>query len=306
MTAEPTTRPKFDELSILRDEWTESLQAANRRPLTIKSYRLALDQFREFLKSRGMPLDVRALRREHVESFLVDLDAKGNRPATRAQRYRSLQQFFRWAVSRDEIERSPMDRMMAPKVEAPLVPILREDDIRRLLHACDGRSFDDRRDAAMVRLLLDTGARRQEVADIRVEDVDFDRRVVVIRDGKGGRPRLVRFSTRTRSALQRYVNERERHAYADHPALWLGRVGPITGDGVAQIVRRRGDAAGLKDLHPHQFRHSRAHLFLAAGMNETDVQLLMGWRSPQMLRRYGASAATDGALDAFDRLEQGW
>jgi integrase len=90
-----------------------------------------------------------------------------------AKCYRSLQQFFRWAAD-EEGTVSPMAKMHPPAVPEPPVPVLTDDDLRALLATCAGRSFEDRRDAALLRTLLDTGVRAAEVTNLAVDDVDFD------------------------------------------------------------------------------------------------------------------------------------
>jgi integrase len=73
--------------------------------------------------------------------------------------------------------------------------------------------------------------------------------------------------------------------------LWLGAGdrGPLTRDGIYQVVKRRGGEAGVK-VYPHRFRHHFSHTWLDRGGSEGDLMELNGWSSPQMLERYGGSA----------------
>ena len=75
--------------------------------------------------------DVSGVRREHVEAFLAGLQGRGHRPATAAQRFRSLQQLFKWLADEGEIRESPMARMKVPAVPLEPPPVLSEDDRRR-------------------------------------------------------------------------------------------------------------------------------------------------------------------------------
>lgn len=91
---------------------------------------------------------------------------------------------------------------------------------------------------------------------------DFAQNVAMVL-GKGRRRRVVAFGNRTAKALDRYLRSRSRHRDADTPALWLGHAGPMTTNGIAQVVRRRGRNAGIGRLHPHLFRHGFAHEWLS-------------------------------------------
>jgi integrase len=103
-----------------------------------------------------MPTAVEAVTRAHVERYIAERVATraANTAATEA---RALQRFFAWLADEGQIGRSPMERMR--RVETPEVPVrvLSDDELRRLLKACEGSSFEDRRDLAIVRLLVDTG-----------------------------------------------------------------------------------------------------------------------------------------------------
>lgn len=111
-----------------------------------------------------MPRSVATIAREHVEAFLIDLQERGHKPATGSQRFRSLQQFFKWLKEEGELRESPMANMRPPHVPEAPPPVLREPELRRLLAACEGTGFEERRDTAMIRLFHDTGMRRGELS----------------------------------------------------------------------------------------------------------------------------------------------
>jgi site-specific recombinase XerD len=276
------------------------LRAGKKSPKTIKNYvdsaQLLADHF------GGKPLlDIGP---RDIEAFIGDL-AESRSASTAATRFRCLQQFYKWAASEAEglVPVSPMHGLSAPAVPENPPDVLRDEQVTALLKACEGRGFTGRRDTALIRLMLIAGGPRlEEISNLQLDDVDAERMLITV-VGKGSRPRVMPYSDRTAVAVSRYLRERRQHPASGSAWLWLGTKGRLTASGIAQALERRALAAGIGHLHPHMLRHTSADRWKRRdGANEEDMMRLFGWRSREMILRYGARVADERAMEAARRM----
>jgi site-specific recombinase XerD len=212
------------DLRDLLASFTLSLRAGNKAPRTIEVYSDSLRQLTDYLSSVGAPTDIARIGREHIEFFEVHLLEEGRKASTVSIRHRSLQAFFKWAVAEREIPTNPMANMAPPIVPEQQVPVPSEADLKRLLGAMSGKTFEATRDMALLRLLIDTGVRSSEamglkVADVSIHGVDTPHATVL---GKGRRPRSVPLGAKTALAIDRYLRARTKHPHAELDWLWIG------------------------------------------------------------------------------------
>ncbi|MBM7787775.1 tyrosine-type recombinase/integrase [Tenggerimyces flavus] len=292
-------------LDDLHTMWQRDLRAADKSPRTITIYGQSVRFFVAWLASHERPATLDEMTKAAVATWLGDLADAGQAPNTLRTRFRGLRRFCNWLVAEEFLTRSPMAGLEQPTAAAAPVPILSDDEIAKLLKATGGRTFEDRRDHAILRVLFDGGVRISECARLQLEDVDLDDFQVIRVQGKGRKIRVVPIGAKTVNALSKYLHDRRPHKHADSPALWLSQRGAMSVDGVDERIRVRAAQAGVENLHAHRFRHTAAHTWLSSGGGEQDLKRLMGWSSDAMLAVYGASAAEERAREAARRMRLG-
>jgi integrase/recombinase XerC len=157
----------WEQPTDLARSFVRHLRAENKSPGTIDNYLEAVKQLTVFLAAEDRT--VTQARREDLEAFFASLLERWT-AGTAVNRYRALRVFYSWLVEEDEIRRNPMARMKPPAAPERPVPVLSDDELRRLLATCAGTSFPCRRDTAIVMLMIDSGARRAEIVGLRLED----------------------------------------------------------------------------------------------------------------------------------------
>ncbi len=288
--------PALPDLRSLMGSWDLALKAANKSPTTITSYLRGVRLYLEWCEQAGHPVE---LTRATVQTYLAAQIDAGLEANTVRLRLAALRAFARWLVSEGEIDADPLAGIQPPKIPTKVVEALTDDQLKALLAACKGKSFRDRRDEALVRLMAETGLRASETVGLSVDDLDLQRGLATVRKGKGAKGRVVPFGAQAAAALDRYVRLRRSHQHASRDELWLGVRGPLTYFGLNDTLRDRAEHAGIDGFRLHLMRNTYATRWLRAGGSEQGLMSVAGWSSRSMIDRYtGASAAERAAAEA--------
>lgn len=294
---------RLDYASLLTS-WTIHLKAERKSASTIKSYSISVRAFLDFCEREDISP---TLDRGPVNAFVADMLDSGAEAGTARQRQLGVRRFSAWLAEEGEIDRDELLGLKPPKLDDKVVEPFTEDECKALIKACAGKRFVDRRDEALVRLLLEGILRAGEVLALDLTDVDVVNGSAVVRRGKGGRGRSVPFGPQTSRALDRYLRARKAHRLADEsPALWLAeRRGRLGYWGLRKTLRARAETAGIDAFRPHRTRHTGATRWLQAGGSEGGLQAVAGWSSRVMMDRYTAYTKSQRAAEEARKLNLG-
>jgi integrase/recombinase XerD len=308
-------RPPAPDLAALLPSWELAMRAERKSPQTVKGYGDGVRRFLAYCAREGMEP---AFDRSNASAFVADLLDNGAEPATARARQLGIRRFSAWLTAEGEFDVDPLLGLVSPKLDRKVIEPLSDDELKALLKTCtvarSGPSatppadvFRNRRDEAILRFMIETGARAGEVVAITLDDLNTIEGRVIIRRGKGAKGRVVPFGSQTAVAIDRYMRQaRAGHRLAATPALWLGDRGkPFVYDGLHATLKMRAQRAGIEGFHPHRLRHTAAHRWLAAGGSEGGLMAVAGWERPDMLLRYTRAQASARAADEASRLNLG-
>lgn len=276
------------ELAQAVDLYLQAVNATASSPRTASTYGEVLRQFVTFAHGEGVS-DLQAVTPALVIRYLNRLKERQRSLYTVRKHFTTLQGFWTWALRQELTETDIFRRLEKPKVPQQVKPALTLEQIGRILNACEGKDWLRLRDKALVLLLLDTGARAQEVHRLTVADVSKE--TLIIR-GKRAKERMAFLSAETRLALLRYLKACPFHPEGEQP-LWWGTKGALTLWGLLEVVEHIGERAGIHPLGCHIFRRSFATWSLRNGIDLYRLQLLMGHSSLTVTAQYLALVEED-------------
>ncbi|MGF6978163.1 integrase/recombinase XerD [Paraburkholderia sp. JPY465] len=299
--------PYSDELgrSLVRffQDYLPTLRGMSRH--TIHSYRDTLVLLLRFLSAkrhRGIEhLDLAAINAESVGQFLTSLEqVRHNGIATRNARLAAIHTFARFLATEGPEHLAAAQAILGIpfKRGARSAPIeyLEQDEVQALLNAVDRTTVPGRRDYALFSLMFNTGARVQEVLDLRLCDLRLQRPCQVRLQGKGNKVRVCPIWPQTARLLQRLVEERPYPLDATTALFVNNRGDKLTRFGVYYLLRRHLVAAGAnvptlreKRIHPHSLRHTTALSLLKSGVDFPTISQWLGHESLDTTMRYAKS-----------------
>ena len=293
------------DLADLVGSWELHLRAERKSAQTVRSYGSGVRSYLKWCAATGKPA---VLDRRQVREFVDGMLTSGAKPATAMARHRGVRLFSAWLTEEGEQDTDPLIGLKSPKLDKPVVEPLTDDQLRAMLKASRGSELRDRRDTAILMLMLTTGMRAGEVIGLTTADVDLrsDPPTAVVRRGKGGKGRVVPLAVEVAASIDRYLRARRGHPLSATPALWLGERGRgFTYEALHRSLGMRAAMAGVIGFHPHRLRHTAAHRWLARGGSEGGLMAVAGWARPDMLMRYTAARASARAAEEALRLNLG-
>ena len=242
-------------------------------PNTVKSYQSDLSIFLKWL-SGNCNSSIKNTKSEDIELFIKHLFQLGFKSTTINRKISSIKAFYVYLKKQKLIDTIPTEEINVPKQEKNLPKSISEKEVETLLNSINGSNNIELRDKAMMELLYATGVRVSELVSIKLNDIDFNRRVIRV-IGKGSKERLVPFGEKAFIALNNYLALRENRITKE---IFLSN----RGTGITRIsfwnrVKFYLNRCGLSiEISPHTLRHAFATHILNRGADLRSVQMLLG------------------------------
>ena len=256
-------------------------------PTTLRLYRSVLQHFEACLHTHGATLE--SATPDTVMECFATRKRAGIKPTTLRTQGKILREYFKWA-GKPEHARA----IILPRAKRTVLPALSASEVDAILRATGGRTWQRKRDYALILLLLSTGLRIHEAHKLTVADASQDALLIT---GKGSKQRWVFLSDDVRRALRKYLDALQRATgrtlTGDAPLWWTANA-PMSLSMLRRTVARMGERAGLgKHLGAHAFRRTFATWSLRSGIDLEHLRQLMGHSDYTVLRQYLALDARD-------------
>lgn len=264
---------------------------------TSRAYLRDLERFFHFISGDDEALPTQGelgkLTRLDVRRYLAHRHGEVSKSTT-ARELSALRTFFRWCIERKILSANPADSVATPKRAKKLPAFLSPDQSESLMESggADADPHRDLRNRVILELLYGSGLRLSEVAALELRDVDLKERLIHVREGKGGKDRVVPFAKITADLLREWLEARKGLLAGAKAGTCAALLASRQGRGlssrqIARIVKKYARDAGLpEEISPHALRHSFATDLLSGGADLRAIQELLGHASLSTTQRY--------------------
>ena len=274
LDAEHIETEKSDNISYL-DMFLTAKRIEGCSERTIEYYKSTV---KTMLDKIDMP--VRKMTTEMLREYLSQYQGVNNcSKVTIDNIRRNLSSFFSWLEEEDYILKSPIRRIHKVKTRKVVKEVISDENLESLRDGCC-----EKRDLAIIDILVSTGMRVGELVNLNIADLDFEERECVVY-GKGDKERKVYFDARSKLHIQKYLSERK----DSNPALFVSLNAPyqrLQISGVETRLRELGRKLQIYNIHPHKFRRTMATKAIDKGMPIEQVQKLLGHQQIDTTMQY--------------------
>ena len=270
----------------LIEQYLSSLEKErNLSPQTIRGYQNDLNFFEQWLSANNINeiSKAEALTPTQIRGFWAGRRKGGLCAASMRRGQSALRGLFKYAMRHGLANKNPVDMMDSPKVQRLLPKALSQEDVNMLLNSPDSTTLLGMRDKAILELLYGSGLRVSEVSNLTSENINLEAQTVIVREGKGGKDRIVPLTPLSCQAISLYINNRfsTKPEWREEKHIFLNHLGtPLTTRSIARLIDKYArQLAMMMNITPHQFRHSFATHLLNNGADIRAVQEMLGHAS---------------------------
>lgn len=261
----------------------------NRSLLTVRRYERSLRMFEEYFKILSEELDWPTIDADIIRGWMEQRMDDGAKATTVNADLASVKTFFRFALTRNMVEKDPAYLITGPKKDKPLPVFVKESDMNQLLDEEEwSNNYKDVRARTIIILLYETGMRRAELRGLNNKDIDFKAQQLKV-TGKRNKQRLIPFGEELAKELKHYVEVRDQNVKRQEPeAFFLDKCGMRVTEAqiYLDVKRNLSRVTMMKKRSPHVLRHSFATAMLNHDAGLESVRRLLGHESLETTQIY--------------------
>lgn len=265
----------------MKEKFLEKLKYEyNYSDLTINGYDYEITKFLDYLNDNH--LDYKKINLDMIRNYLKYLDSLKYKKNSISKNLSSLRSFYKFLTEEKVILNNPFKNISNPKKDKKLPDFLNYEEINKLFDSADTTTPLGLRNRCILELLYDTGIRVSELVNLKINDIEFDKKIINIL-GKGKKERIVYYGDYLQEVLGKYINDSRKYLLNNKLSEYLilnNNGSKITTRGVEYIIDKMLNEAAIKHkISPHVLRHTFATHMLNGGADIKSIQQLLGHES---------------------------